>query len=172
MSGLAQALGAIALMLSFALLGRQRLLPALWLCMLQAFVVALAVLLQRELLAVLCGSVAFALNGATLPLASMRRLSDGPIPRMSQGGWIGAAILAATSIAAAMHVTGGRVEVLGAALSILLLGLLQAVRSPATGLLSAQNGLILLAAVIHLPPLALAAVAIPVVPMIIMAVAP
>ena len=166
MTNLAHGLAGLALILSFALLGQQRLRPMLRVCAVQAVTAALVVLLLRDLRLALFASGAFALNGLLLPLVVYRQTGDEHVRCAGSASWIGGVILAAVSVATAMQVfSGERVELLGAALAVLLLGLLQSARSPMTGLLSAQNGLILLvAAVPHVAPIALVAVVIPVVP--------
>jgi hypothetical protein len=163
---LAHALAGLAVILSFALVGQQWLRPMLWLCAAQAFVVALVILLQRDLRLVLFALVAFALNGMLMPLLLARRVADERVARTGKASWVGGVVLVAVSVATAMQVSdGGRVELLGAALALLLLGLPQSARSPASGLLSAQNGLVLLIATVpHVATVTLIAVAVPVVP--------
>lgn len=169
MMSLGHALAGLVLILSFAMLGQQRVRAMLWLCAMQALVVALVVLLQRDLRLVWFALVAFALNGLLMPLLLVRQGDDERITRAGAASWASSLILAAVSVAAAMQVaSGGRVELLGAALAVVLLGLLQSARSPTTGVLSAQYGVILLVAALpHVAPLALAAAALPIVPVIV-----
>jgi len=166
MTSLAHALAGAVLILSFAMLGQRRLRPMPRLCAMQALLAALVVLLQRDLRLAAFAVVAFALNGLIMPLLLARQAGDERITRPGATSWIGGVILVAVSVATAMQVAdGGRVELLAAALAACSLGLLQSAQSSAMGVLSAQNGVILLvAAVPHVPPLALVAVALPVVP--------
>jgi len=172
-TGAAQLCGALALLLSFALLCQRRRRTSVCLCAVQALLVSLAAGLQGTLPLALFATVAFVLNGLALPFAllrigdrSGRQPSFGP-PALA----LLAVALVAVAVAVAMRLgTGTRTETLAVALSIMLLGLLQITRTPSLGLLSAQNGLILAAgAVPGLPPLALAVVAVPCVPALMVA---
>lgn len=175
MIGAAQLCGALALILSFALLFQRRLRMSVWLCAVQALLVALAIGLQGALPLALFALAAFALNGLALPLALLR----GGDRAGGQPGFappvavLLAVVLVAVAVAVAMRLgIGPRTETLAVALSILLLGLLRIAGTPSLGLLSAQNGFILAAGVIPgLPPEALALVALPCVPALMIALA-
>ena len=169
MMSLAHALAGLVLIASFAMLGQQRLRPMFWLCAVQALLTALVVLLQRDLRLAWFALVAFALNGLLMPLLLARQAGDERIARAGVASWVGGLVLAAVSVATAMQAAdGGRMELLAAALTVCLLGLLQSARSPTTGVLSAQYGVILLvAAVPHVASLALVVVAMPIMPVTI-----
>ena len=171
----AQLCGALALLLSFALLHAWRLRTAVRLCAVQTLLVALVAGLQGTVPLVLFALLAFGLTGLALPLA-LRRVGD---RAGSQPGFgapalaLLAVVLVAVAVAVAMRLGAGtRPEALAVALSIVLLGLLRSTGTASLGLLSAQNGLILAAGAIPgLPPLALAIVAVPCVPALMIALA-
>ncbi len=173
MTAAAQLCGAFALILSFALLCQRRLRMAVWLCAAQALLVALAAGLQATLPLALFALAAFALNGLALPLALLRagHRADGQPGVAPPVMVLPALLLVAVAVAVAMRLgIGTRTAALAVALSIVLLGLLRSAGTPSLGLLSAQNGFILAAGAIPgLPPLALAVVAVPCVPALMMA---
>jgi len=175
MTGAAQLCGALALLLSFALLCQRRLRMSVWLCAVQALLVALAMGLQGTLPLALFALLAFALNGLALPLALLRAGDrTGGQPGVTPPVMILLAVLlVAVAVAVAMRLgIGTRTETLAVALSILLLGLLGIAGTPSLGLLSAQNGFILAAGAIPgLPPEALAVVAVPCLPALMIALA-
>jgi len=174
-TGAAQLCGALALLLSFALLCQRRLRMSVCLCVVQALLVALATGLQGTLPLALFALLAFGLNGLVLPLALLR-IGDRADRQPGFGApalALLAVVLVAVAVAVAMRLgTGTRTEALAVALSIVLLGLLRITGTSALGLLSAQNGLILAAGAIPgLPPLVLAIVAVPCLPALMVALA-
>jgi hydrogenase-4 component E len=168
MTGIA---GAAALLLSVALLCVRRTGTAVLLCALQALVAA-ASLGEAAPSIALCAAL---LNGVALPLAAAR-LSGGAVAtvrgnRIVSGGVTLTLVTAAGTIFA--RVAAGGLSAVG--VSVTLLGLwLLVVRSdalaPAVGLLSSQNGLVLIAGVhpdLSLP--AALAAAVPLVPGLVLA---
>lgn len=107
-----------------------------------------------------------ALNGIAMPLA-LRRATEAPAPR-GMLSWAAALGLLVVAIAVLVKLGAGDVMALGTAVT--LLGLLMAHGAPNLGVLSAQNGLVVVAsAVPGLSPQALLVVAIPVVPAMLLA---
>jgi hydrogenase-4 component E len=160
------AMGAAALLLSIGLLCARRIDTAVWLCALQG---VLAAMLLGEV-SVALGIVAFALNGVALPVAIARMNSAAPLTLRGNAlvSWAGATVLL---LAAAAGMTkAGITGMVTVGTSVALLGLLLvAVRShalaPVLGVLSSQNGLVLVAGAhpgVSLP--AALAVAVPLVP--------
>ncbi len=165
------ATGAAALLLSIGLLCARWIDTAVWLCALQA---ALAAILLDEVSAAFA-LLAFALNGIALPVAVARMNSAELLTLRGNAlvSWAGATVVLLAAVACMTKVgTGGTVA---AGTSVALLGLLLVkVRSntlaPALGLLSSQNGLVLVAGAhpgVSLP--AALAVAIPLVPALVLA---
>jgi hypothetical protein len=159
----------LALLLSIALLCTQRIDAATRLCALQAVFAAAASGEATLAVAVIL------LNAIALPLA-MTRLDA--VPEMIvRGHWlVSCGVTLAVLLVAITTFTklgSGQREAIGA--SVMLLGLLLiALRShplvPTLGLLAAQNGLVLAAgANPDLPPQAAAAVAIPLIPTLVLA---
>jgi hydrogenase-4 component E len=164
-------------LLSVALLCVRRTATALHLCVLQALFAAAVALGMRSWGPAATALLAFALTGVVaLPLA-LRRLADrhhmSPVIALRYGGevsWIAALVLLLVSVATFAQLrpadTG---EVLALGLSVVLIGLLLVSQqshpmAPALGLLSSQNGLILVASAI--PDLPLATTLVVVVPLI------
>lgn len=165
------AASAAALLLSIGLLWARQIDTATQLCALQALAAAVALGQAAPTVAIL----AFALNGVALPLAIGRLHGDTMLK--ARGGailsWAAAlALIALTGMAFARVRTDG---LIAAGVSVALLGLLLiAVRAhplaPALGLLSSQNGLVMLAGAQSELPLPTAlAVALPLVPVLVLA---
>jgi hypothetical protein len=154
-------MGTAVLLLSLGLLCAGRIATALWLCAAQALCAA-GSLAGASAAAAL---PALALNGIVLPLVIARLAGAGSL-RPAGHGWIGWALaLAVPALAAGLlsggAATGAAVTLLGLALGIVRRHPL----APAIGLLSAQNGLVVVAAAypaFSLP--AGAAVAVPLLP--------
>jgi hydrogenase-4 membrane subunit HyfE len=177
-TGLAQLAGSFALLLAVALLCARRITTGLHLCALQALLASAAFAARGwEFSAI--ALVAFALNGAVLPLA-LQRLSERralpPVMAMRHGmiwAWLAAlALLVASAAIFAQAAPGGAIAV---GSSVVLLGLLFVVQRshalvPALGLLAAQNGVLLVAAAVPgLPAVTLIAIAVPLVPAMMVA---
>jgi hypothetical protein len=161
--------GAAALLLSIGLLCARRIDTAVQLCALQALFAAAS--LGEVAVAIL----AFALNGVVLPLAVARMNGDTMLTVRGSAmlSWaVVLALLAATGIVLARVGTDGLAAV-GASvalLGVLLIVLRSHALAPAVGLLSSQNGLVLVAGAhpdVSLP--AALAVAIPLIPALILA---
>jgi hypothetical protein len=163
--------GAAALLLSVGLLCARRIDTAVWLCALQALSAAVVLAETGTVAAIL----AFACNGVALPLA-LSRITSAPALT-----WRGNAILA-LSLAVVVPVAGilvfasagaGGLVAVGASvamLGLLLIGLSAHALAPAVGLLSAQNGLVMVVSAhpgVSLP--AAFAVAVPLVPALVLA---
>jgi hydrogenase-4 membrane subunit HyfE len=170
--------GSFALLLAVALLCARRIATALHLCALQALLASVAFAARGwEFSAI--ALAAFALNGAALPLALQRlaeRRALSPVMAMRHGmvaAWLAALSLLVASAAIFAQGTPGGVLAVGS--SVMLLGLLLVVQrahplAPALGLLASQNGVLLFAAAIpDLPAVTLLAVAVPLVPAMMMA---
>jgi hypothetical protein len=163
--------GAAALLLSIGLLCARRIDTAVRLCALQAVFAAASLGEAAPAPALL----AVALNGVALPVALAR--SNGATLLTPRGGpvvsWAAAFALLSVTIAVFADAGTGGMAVVG--VSVALLGLLLfLVRShalaPALGLLSSQNGLVLVAgAHPHMSLPAAVAVAVPLVPALVLA---
>jgi hypothetical protein len=159
------AAGAAALLLSTGLLCVRRIDTAARICVLQALCAAMALGEAAAAAAVL----AFALNGVMLPLVLVR-MNGAAMPALRGNAllvWAMAITLLIVIISVVAKI--GASESVAAGLSVTLLGVLLAVlRSdpwPALGLLSSQNGLVLVAgANPDLSRTAALAVAMPLVP--------
>lgn len=180
MTGAAQWAGALALLLSFALMYARTSGVALRICALQGLSAVLAAGVQAWAQAAtqagLVVMLAAALNGVAMPLV-LQRLTDRPgakpIPRKNHGvrASVAAVALVTISVVVATRVLPGTdAPIFAGGLSILLLGLLLAAvrptrNMPAFGLLSAQNGMVLAASVVPgLPTFTFLACVIPLVP--------
>jgi hypothetical protein len=162
---------AAVLLLSIGLLCARRIETAAQLCALQALFAAISFGETATAIAIL----AFSLNGVALPLA-IARMNNATLLALRDN-----AILSWTAALALLVVTGlifakvGADGLVAAGVSVALLGpLLMVVRShalaPALGLLSSQNGLVLVAGAlsdVSLP--AAVAVAVPLVPALVLA---
>ena len=181
MIGVVQLAGALALLLSIALLCARRTGTAVGTCAVQSLLVA-AVLAAPGWRHASLAVVAFALSGVAIPLVLQRlreRSGMAPVIAMRRGDvvtWIAALVLLVATVATFTQVrVGGATDALGFGVSITLLGLLLVARrphplAPALGLLSAQNGLILVAgATTDLPLPALLVVIVPLVPALLAA---
>lgn len=158
MSGVAT----LALLLSLALVGTRRDETAIWLCALQGLCAGAVLALAGSPVAVL----AVVLNGIAMPLA-LRRVTVAPA-RHGVVSWAMTLGLLVIAVAVLDKAGAGDVAALGAAVT--LLGLLMAHGAPVLGVLSAQNGLVVVAsAVPGLSLQALLVVAIPVVPAMLLA---
>ena len=153
---------ALVLLLSLAMMWARRGAAAIWLCAAQGVCAGAALALAGSPVALL----AVALNGIAMPLA-LGRVDVVPV-RQRIVSWAVALALLLVAIAVLAKVGAGDVMALGTA--VLLLGLLSARGAPALGLLSAQNGLIVVASAMPwLPPQDLLVVALPVVPAMLLA---
>jgi hydrogenase-4 membrane subunit HyfE len=178
MTAAAQVAGAFALVMSMALLCVGRAATAVPICTVQALLAAIVLAARgREPAAAAC--VAAALNGVALPLA-LRHLLHRPdmptaiaIPDGATVSWVAAMVLLVASVAIFAQIAAGDALVVGS--SVMLLGLLLMAQRehplvPAFGLLSSQNGLLLVAsAVPDLPSSALLVVATPLMPGLLVA---
>jgi hypothetical protein len=164
------ATGAAALLLSIGLLCSRRVDTAVWLCAVQA---VLAAILLSELSVALV-LLAFALSGVALPVAIARTNSAALLTLRGNAlvSWAAATVLLLAAAAGMTKAgTGGMVA---AGTSVALLGLLLVIArshvlAPALGLLSSQNGLVLVAGA-HpgVSLLAALAVALPLVPALVL----
>jgi hydrogenase-4 component E len=173
--------GALALALSVALLCVQRISTAVIICAVQALLAAAALAALHWQPAAIA-ALAFALNGVALPLA-MQRLAHRPTrshiiaARHSAAGfWLATAILLTITVAAFTQIKPTSPnDTLALGSSIVLLGLLLiAQRShplmPVLGLLSSQNGVLLVAsATPDLPLSARLIVILPLLPGLVLA---
>ena len=168
MNGMA---GAAALLLSVGLLCVRRNETAGWLCALQALVAAAPL---GEIAPVIALGAAL-LNGVALPLVLVRVGGTAVATARTHPVVSGGVTLALVTVAGAVFARAGGSGLVAAAVSVTLLGLwLIVVRAdalaPAIGLLSAQNGLVLVAGAhpdLSLP--AALAVAVPAVPALVVA---
>jgi hypothetical protein len=165
------AAGAAALLLSVGLLCVKRIDTAVWVCALQALCAAVALGESAGAVAVL----AFALNGVMLPLMVVR-MDDAAVPALRHTAllvWAMEFVLLVVIISVAAMIGAG--EILAAGVCVTLLGVLLAVlrsdpSAPALGLLSSQNGLVLVAgASPDLSRTAALAVAVPLIPTLVLA---
>jgi hypothetical protein len=163
--------GAAALLLSIGLLCVRRSETAGWLCALQALVAAAP--LGEAAPAIALGAAL--LNGVALPLAVVRLGGTTVATTRTNPVMSGGATLVLVTATGAVFARVGGSGLVAAAVSVTLLGLwLIVVRAdalaPAIGLLSAQNGLVLVAGAhpdLSLP--AALAVAVPAVPALVVA---
>jgi hydrogenase-4 component E len=162
-------MNAAALSLSVALLCCRRIGTAATIIALQALCSAVSLGEAATAAAI----VAFVLNGGALPFALVRVNHAQTIEPTSPAmlSWIMASALLAAAIIILGQAGADETVIVGA--SVALFGLLLALRShpgiAVLGLLSAQNGLILVASGDHdLPALTALAVAVPVVPALVL----
>jgi len=153
----------LALLLSIGLLCARRIGTATRLCALQGLCAAAALGGTDVATALLAG----ALNGIALPAALAR--SDGAAPL----GVRGRAVLSWAAVVALLLATNAAVAPAGVAVALLglsLIGLRSHALLPVVGLLSSQNGIVLVAAAqpALARPMALA-VAVPLVPALVLA---
>ncbi len=174
-------LGALALALSLALLCVQRINTAVIVCAFQALLAAAALATphwQPAAIAV----IAFALNGIALPLALLHLVHRPTMPSIvaprhsAVGFWLATAILLTITVAAFTQIKPASPSdalVLGS--SIVLLGLLLVAQKshplvPVLGLLSSQNGVLLVASATPDLPLSARLIAIlPLLPGLVLA---
>jgi len=163
-------MGAVVLMLSIGMLCARRFESALVAGVVQAWVAAAAL----GEVSILATFVAVALNGIALPLAMRRRASTAMTVRGDpRVDWIVVASMLLVNLVVLAQ--EGQGEVVSAGASVVVLGLLLvALRlhplAPALGLLSSQNGLVLVAsASSNLHPTMALVVAAPWVPAMILA---
>lgn len=181
MTGAAALAAALALALSIALLCARRIGTAAIICAIQALLSAAALAALRWQPAA-TALVAFALNGIALPLALLRvvhRPAMSPVIATRNGAvgfWLAVLMLSTLVVAAFTQARPSPASdslVLGS--SIVLLGLLLVAQrshplAPVLGLLSSQNGLLLVAgATPDLPLSARLVVILPLVPGLILA---
>lgn len=156
-------IGAVALLLSVGLWCIRAPATAIWVCAGQALCAAAALALTGSPAAM----VALALNAIAVPAALWRTVDrDSAIPPVAWSTWLVALVLLVVTAAALRRPGDG----LALGVSVVLLGLLLAARGvPAFGLLSAQNGLVLVASAIPgLPLVSALVVAVPLVPAIML----
>jgi hydrogenase-4 membrane subunit HyfE len=163
--------GAAALLLSIGLLCARRIDTALRICALQALFAAATLGAAGVAIALL----AVALNGVVLPVAIARMNSAAPLAVRGSAfvSWAGATVLLVAAVTGLAKV--GTDETVAVGVSVTLLGLLVIVArshtlAPALGLLSSQNGVVLVAGAhpdVSLP--AALAVAIPLIPALALA---
>jgi hypothetical protein len=160
--------GAAALLLSIGLLCARRIDTAVQLCTLQALFAA------ASLGEVAVTILAFALNGVALPLAVARM--NGATLLTVRGNatlsWAAVLVLLAVSSVVFGRVGTGGLVAVGASvamLGVLLIVLRSHALAPALGLLSSQNGLILVAGAHPVALPAALAVAVPLIPALILA---
>jgi hypothetical protein len=175
-SGVAHLAGAFALVLAIALLCVRRTGTAVFVCAVQALLAAAALGASDWHVAIIA-LLAFALNGLALPLTLrriLRRPGMSPIANLRGRGvvsWLAALVLVAVSAAIFTQIRTaepGEALVLGS--SIVLVAQRSHPLAPALGLLSSQNGLLLVAsATPGLPLLALMVVVVPFVPALVLA---
>ena len=162
---------AAALLLSVGLLWARRIDTALQLCALQALAAAVSLGQVTPTAAIL----AFALNGVALPLAIARRHRATMLEARGGAFLSWAVVLALVALTGVAFARVGADGLVAAGVSVALLGLLLiALRAhplaPALGLLSSQNGLVMLAGAQSELPLPTAlAVALPLVPALVLA---
>jgi hydrogenase-4 component E len=164
------AAGAAALLLSVGLLCVRRIDTAAWVCALQALCAAVALGESAGVVAVL----AFALNGVALPL-ELVRMNDPAMPALRHNASLVWAMAFALLVIISVVANIGAGEIVAAGVSVTLLGVLLAVlRSDGwarvLGLLSSQNGLVLVAgASPDLSRTAALAAAVPFIPGLVLA---
>lgn len=164
-------IGAAALVLSLGLLWVRRFDTAVWLGAVQAWCAAMAIGATAVPIAI----VAVLLNGIALPLLLMRvpTPSDFGGRGSVRGRWLATPLVVLAALAfvaghgAGLHIAIG---VSGALLALLLIALRPHPLAPVLGLMSAQTGVVLVAAALpDLPvPMALV-VALPLVPALVLA---
>jgi hypothetical protein len=157
------AFAVLVLLFSISLLCLRRTETALWVCAAQGLCATGALAAYGSLVA----PVALLLNAAAVPLALQRlladRLPDPPPPRL----WLLAiGVLLVTAFGFGMLGNG-----IASGVAVVLLGLLLAARGAAPiGLLSAQNGVVLVAAAIpDLPPESMLFATLPLLPALLLA---
>lgn len=150
----------LATLLSIALLCTRRIETALWLCGLQGLCAAVTLGAAGSVFA----PVVMILNGVAVPLVAWRMLTDTSPSAPPRGSWLLAAVLLVVAAAA----FGGFGNGVSSGIAVVLLGLLLSAQGASViGLLSAQNGVVLVAAAIpDLPLSSTLAVAIPLLPAI------
>lgn len=160
--------GAAALLLSVGLLCARRIDTAALICALQALSAALALAETATAAAIL----SFACNGVVLPLA-LTRIAGAPALTWRSNAilaWSLAVVVPAATVLVFAGAGAGGLLAVGASvamLGLLLIGLGAHALAPAVGLLSAQNGLVMVAAAqpgLTLP--AALAVAVPLTPVL------
>jgi hypothetical protein len=154
---------ALVLALSIGLLTVRRIDTAAGICAGQGICAAIAMGATGSIAA----PIALVLNGVAAPLASWRFLDRRKTMHMSLWRWLAATAL----MIAALAGLGGLGDGVALGSSVVLLGLLMSgCGVPALGLLSAQNGLVLVAGSLpDVPLLPALAVAVPLVPAMLLA---
>ena len=150
----------LAAMLSIGLLCARRIEIALGVCGLQGLCAAVALGAAGSAFA----PAVLILNAIAVPLVAWHVLTDAAPSVPPPGTWLLAAVLLVVAAAA----FGSYGNSVASGIAIVLLGLLLAAQGAAViGLLSAQNGVVLVSAAIpNLPPSSALAVAIPLLPAI------
>ena len=150
----------LAALLSIGLLCARRIETVLWFCGLQGLCAAVALGAGGSVFA----PVVLALNAVAVPFVAWRVLADAALTVPSPRSWLLAAVLLVVAAAAFGNFGNG----IASGIAVVLLGLLLAAQGTTMiGLLSAQNGVVLVAAAIpDLPPASALAAAIPLLPAI------
>ena len=157
------AFAVLALLLTVGLVGIRRTETAVWICAAQGLCAAGALAVTGSPAA----PVALVLNAAAMPLALRHvladQLPDPPPPRL----WLLAVVLLLVAAIGFGRLGNG----IASGVTVVLLGLMLAARSAApVGLLSAQNGVVLVAAVIpDLPMESTLAATVPLLPALLLA---
>jgi hypothetical protein len=154
---------ALVLLLSIGLLAIRRVDKAAGICAGQGICAAIALAMSGSIAA----PIALVLNGMAAPLASWRFLDRRTLMNVGLPQWLASAALMMVMLAGLDRLGDG--VALGS--SVVLLGLLMSgCGAPAIGLLSAQNGLVLVASSVpHMPLLLTLAAAVPLVPAMLLA---
>ena len=150
----------LAALLSIGLLCARRIETALWVCGLQGLCAAITLGAAGSVF----GPAVLVLNAVAVPLVAWRLPTVAAPSTLPLGSWLLAAVL----LVVAAAVFGSFGNGMASGIAVVLLGLLLAAQgATAIGLLSAQNGVVLVAAAIPDLPLGSAlAVAIPLLPAI------
>ena len=150
----------VAALLSVGLLCARRIETALWFCGLQGLCAAVALGAGNSGF----GPIVLALNAVAIPFAAWRVLADVAQSTPSPRSWFLAAVVLVVAAAGFGSFGNG----MASGIAVVLLGLqLAAQGGTAIGLLSAQNGVVLVAAAIpDLPATSALAAAIPLLPAI------
>lgn len=157
------ALPVLALLLSIVLVSVRRTRTALWICAAQGLCAAGTLAADGSLVA----PVALLLNAAALPLALQRVLEDRlPDPSPPRLWLLAVGILLVAAVGFGSFGNG-----IASGVTVVLLGLLLAAQSAAPiGLLSAQNGVVLVAAAIpDLPMESTLSASVPLLPALLLA---
>jgi hypothetical protein len=150
----------LAVLLSIGLLCTRRIETALWLCALQGLCAAVTLGAGGSVFA----PAVLVLNAVAVPYFAWRVLADAAQSAPPPRSWLLGAVVLVVAAAGFGSFGNG----IASGIGVVLLGLLLATQAnPMIGLLSAQNGVVLVAAAIpDLPPTSVLAAAIPLLPAI------